>query len=488
MPTLDNFTLLLCVGGALLLLIVLLIVLLVLSQRRNAEISVRLRDVDDHLEDGMRELDHQLEQNGLSQSEATYRAMQGVNDSLLSTLTGISQQQSVQLNTMQKQTYESGQAQEIRQHRMHQMTEESLAKFEQRIQSVEGLLNQKLQQNEDRLEKMRGTLEQGMTRMQTENAQKLDEMRKTVDEKLHETLDKRLNESFAQVSQRLEQVYKSLGEVHTLAGGVDDLKRVLSNVKTRGTWGEVQLGNLLSQVFTANQYVQNAAVRPNTAERVEYAVCLPGKDPQTDTPVYLPIDSKFPQEAYTRLADASQLGDAAAVEAAQKELLASIRIEAKRISGKYIEPPYTTDFAVMFLPLEGLYAEIMRHADVAEQIQREQRVVMAGPSTLLALLNSLQMGFRTLAIQQRSAEVWKLLGAVKTDFGNFATVLQKTQEKLQQATDSIDTAFVRTRSIERKLRRVESLDSGEATALLADDPAALPQGDAMEDDAPEGDA
>lgn len=480
MPFLDNATLLLCIGGGLLLLIVLLVVLLVASQRRNGEISVRLRDVDDHLEDGMRELDHQLTQNGLTQREELYRAMQGMNDSLLSTLTGASQQQTAQLGTIQKQAYESSQAQEIRQHRMHQMTEDSLAKFETRIQTVETLLDQKLQQNENRLEKMRLTLEGGIARMQTENAQKLDEMRKTVDEKLHETLDKRLNDSFAQVSQRLEQVYKSLGEVHNLATGVDDLKRVLSNVKTRGTWGEVQLGNLLSQVLTENQYVQNAAVRPNTAERVEYAVCLPGKDPQADTPVYLPIDSKFPQEDYVRLAEASQAGDAAAVEAAQRALLGAIRTEAKRISGKYIEPPYTTDFAVMFLPLEGLYAEIMRHADLAEQIQREQRVVMAGPSTLLALLNSLQMGFRTLAIQQRSAEVWKLLGAVKTDFGNFATVLQKTQEKLQQATDSIDTAFVRTRSIERKLRRVEQLDEREASALLADDPVALPQAGAGE--------
>ena len=469
MPLLDNTTLLLCVGGALLLLIVLLIVLLVISQRRNAEISLHLRDVSNHLEDGMRALENELSQGGLAQREGLYRTMQEVSDSLLGTLNNASQQQATQLRAFQQQAFESGQSQEIRQHRLHQLTEDSLTKFEGRIQAVETLLDQKLQQNENRLEKMRLTLEDGMTRMQTENAKKLDEMRKTVDEKLHETLDKRLNDSFAQVSQRLEQVYKSLGEVHTLAGGVDDLKRVLSNVKTRGTWGEVQLGNLLAQVFTSNQYVQNAAMRPGATERVEYAVCLPGKDPQTDTPVFLPIDSKFPQEAYTRLADASQAGDATAVEEAQKALLAAIRIEAKRISSKYIEPPYTTDFAVMFLPLEGLYAEIMRHADIAEQIQREQRVVMAGPSTLLALLNSLQMGFRTLAIEQRSAEVWKLLGAVKTDFGNFATVLQKTQEKLRQATDSIDTAFVRTRSIERKLRRVEQLDDQQAEALLAED-------------------
>jgi DNA recombination protein RmuC len=240
---------------------------------------------------------------------------------------------------------------------------------------------------------------------------------------------------------------------------------MLSNVKARGIWGEMQLGSLLAQALTGSQYAQNVAVKPGSEERVEFAVCLPGKDPQVDAPVYLPLDSKFPQEDYARLAEASQQGDAQGTDAAQKALLSSVRVQAKRISGKYIAPPHTTDFAVMFLPMEGLYAEVMRHGDVVEQIQREQRVVLAGPSTLLALLNSLQMGFRTLAIQQRSAEVWQLLGAVKTDFGSFAQVLQKTQEKLQQASDSIDTAFARTRSIERKLRQVEALDGQEAAEL-----------------------
>jgi DNA recombination protein RmuC len=231
---------------------------------------------------------------------------------------------------------------------------------------------------------------------------------------------------------------------------------MLGNVKTRGVWGEMQLGALLEQALTSSQYRCNIEVVPGTGERVEYAVCLPGKEGQGQ--LYLPIDSKFPQEDYARLTEAAELGDAAATEAARKGLMNAVRTEAKRI-GKYIAPPHTTDFAVMFLPLEGLYAEVMRHADVVEVLQRQQRILIAGPSTLLALLNSLQMGFRTLAIEQRSAEVWELLGTVKTEFGVFAQLLLKTQEKLQQATDSIDTAFVRTRKIEKQLKNVEALKS-----------------------------
>ena len=285
-----------------------------------------------------------------------------------------------------------------------------------------------------------------------------------MDEKLNETLEKRLSSSFSQVSERLEQVYRSLGEVHSLAAGVGDLKRMLSNVKTRGVWGEIQLGALLEQALTNSQYDTNVAVVPGSSERVEFAVRLPGRD-GNERPVYLPLDSKFPQEDYTRLAVAAGQGSPDEVENAQKALLAAIRTEAKRI-GKYIAPPYTTDFAVMFLPLEGLYAEVVKHSDVVETLQREQRVLIAGPSTLLALLNSLQMGFRTLAIEQRSAEVWKLLGAVKGDFGSFAALLHKTQEKLQQATDSIDSAFVKTRAIEKRLRGVEALEQEEAKKLL----------------------
>ena len=326
-------------------------------------------------------------------------------------------------------------------------------------------LNSLLERNDARMESLRRTLDEGVQRLANENRRQLEEMRQTVDEKLHSTLEKRLNDSFAQVSQRLEQVYKSLGEMHTLASGVGDLKRMLGNVKTRGVWGEMQLGALLEQALTSSQYARNVAVVPGSQERVEFAVILPGKE---DRPVYLPIDSKFPQEDYARLTEAADAGDGEACEAARRALMNAVRTEGKRI-GKYIVPPYTTDFAVMFLPLEGLYAEVMRNAEVVETLQREQRILVAGPSTLLALLNSLQMGFRTLAIEQRSAEVWKLLGAVKTDFGNFAKVLEHTQEKLRQASDSIDSAFVRTRSIEKRLRSVEALEESEAGKYLPPD-------------------
>ncbi len=302
-------------------------------------------------------------------------------------------------------------------------------------------LNRSLTQVDTRLEQMR-----------QQNDRQLTEMRKTVDEKLTETLDRRLTESFAQVSQRLEQVYKGLGEMQTLAAGVGDLKKVLTNVKTRGIWGEMQLGTLLSQILSPEQYEANVAVIPGSSERVEYAVKLPGKG---DAVVYLAIDSKFPQEDYMRLVDASKAGNAAATEEARKALQQALKTEAKRIAGKYVKPPHTTDFAIMFLPVEGLYAEAVQSPELMESLQREQRVLVAGPSTFAALLNALQMGFRTLAIEKRSGEVWKLLRAVKQDFGLFADTLEKTQQRLRQASESIDSAFVRTRSIERRLGSME---------------------------------
>lgn len=372
-----------------------------------------------------------------------------LNENLISTFGEISRSQAEQINAVIRQSYDSAQALEQRQH------------------ALQRIIHDNLQSNEMRMDALRKTLDENLRIMREENAQKLSEMRATVDEKLNETLEKRLSSSFSQVSERLEQVYKSLGEVHSLASGVGDLKRMLSNVKTRGVWGEIQLAALLEQVLTENQYDQNVAVVPGSSERVEFAVRLPGRE-HHGRPVYLPIDSKFPQEDYARLAEASQTGKQEAVEAAQKALSNAIKTECKRIT-KYIAPPYTTDFAIMFLPLEGLYAEVVRHTDIVETLQRDYRVLISGPSTLLALLNSLQMGFRTLAIEQRSAEVWKLLGAVKSDFGSFATLLQKTQEKLQQATDSIDSAFVKTRSIEKRLRNVESIDASEAQKLLTDE-------------------
>ncbi|BCJ86754.1 DNA recombination protein RmuC [Effusibacillus dendaii] len=328
-------------------------------------------------------------------------------------------------------------------------------------------LNELTQMNERKLESIRGTVEQKLAALQEDNSKKLEQMRVTVDEKLHATLEQRLGESFKLVSERLEQVHNGLGEMKNLASGVGDLKKVLSNVKTRGILGEIQLENLLEQILTVEQYEKNVATRPNSGDRVEFAVKLPGPDGDRSQ-VWLPIDSKFPLEDYQRLLDAQEEGNLQALNDAAKQLEARIRLEAKSIREKYIEPPHTTDFAIMFLPIEGLFAEVLRKSGLWESLQKEYRVVITGPTTLTALLNSLQMGFRTLAIQKRSGEVWQLLGAVKTEFGKFGDVLEKTQKKLQEASKTIDTAAVRTRAIERKLRTVEELPTAEATRLLPD--------------------
>lgn len=334
---------------------------------------------------------------------------------------------------------------------------------DQRLHRVSAALDEKLTANETRMENMRATLSQSVSKMQEENAKKLEEMRQTVDEKLHATLDKRLGESFSLVNERLEQVYKGLGEMQSLASGVGDLKKVLTNVKTRGVWGEMQLGVLLSQVLSPSQYEENVAVVPGSAQRVEFAVKLPGQGEHT---VYLPIDSKFPIEDYERLLAAYDIGDPAVISAASSALQTALKIEAKRIAGKYIEPPHTTDFAIMFLPIEGLYAEALRAPGLTEELQEKQRIVVAGPTTLNALLTSLQVGFRTLAIEQRTGEVWQLLSAVKTEFGKFSVLLDSTQKKLHAAAESIESASRKTRTIERKLRQVEAIDPGEAVRML----------------------
>ena len=313
---------------------------------------------------------------------------------------------------------------------------------------------------------MRLTVETRLGAIQTENAAKLEEMRKTVDEKLHATLEQRLGESFKLVSERLEQVHRGLGEMETLAAGVGDLKKVLTNVKTRGTWGEVQLANLLEQVLTAEQYAENVATRPKSADRVEFAIRLPGRE--GGQPVWLPIDAKFPVEDYQKLVEAQERADVVAVEAAAKALETRLKDEAKTIREKYIEPPHTTDFAILYLPTEGLYAEALRRPGLVEALQRDQRVSIAGPTTLAAMLNSLQMGFRTLAIEKRSSEVWAVLGAIKTEFGKFGEALAHTKKKLQEASNSIDKAEVRTRAVEKKLKNVEALPAPEAVALLGD--------------------
>ena len=310
--------------------------------------------------------------------------------------------------------------------------------------------------------------EEKINDLRLENERQLSEMRKTVDERLSESLDKKLDQSFAQVSERLESVYKGLGEMHTLASGVGDLKKVLTNVKTRGIWGEMQLGNLIRQTLAPGQYEENVAVVPGSSERVEFAVCLPDRSGGT---VYLPVDSKFPQEDYIRLSDATRDGDAAGAEAARKALMQRLKSEAKKIAEKYISPPYTTDFAIMFLPVEGLYAEALQAPELVESLQREYRIVIAGPGTFSAMLNALQMGFRTLAIEKRSGEVWLLLGEIKKDFSRFAEVLENTRRRLDQAGESIDSAVTRSRTIQRKLSALETdpaLDIPDETHKMED--------------------
>jgi len=320
--------------------------------------------------------------------------------------------------------------------------------------------------NARRFEELRGVVDQKLKELREENGQKLDQMRQTVDEKLEGTLEKRLGESFKLVSDRLEQVHKGLGEMQTLASGVGDLKRVLSNVKARGTWAEVQLGALLEQTLALDQYAKNVATKPDSNERVEFAIKLPGRDANMETPVWLPLDAKCPQEDYLRLMEASERGDPDGVREAAKQLEQRVRGCAKDIHDKYLAPPHTTDFGILFLPTEGLYAEVLRCPGLTETLQRECRVIVAGPTTLLAILNSLQMGFRTLAIEKRSSEVWAVLGAVKTEFGKFGTVFKKVKKKLSEATKTVDAAAVRTRAMERRLRTVDELPAPMAADLL----------------------
>ena len=303
---------------------------------------------------------------------------------------------------------------------------------------------------------MRSLLDDRLRDVQQDGARQLEQIRATVDEKLQENLDRRFNDSFKTVSDRLEQVHRGLGEMQTLAAGVGDLKKVLSNVRTRGTWGEVQLGALLEQVLAPEQFERNVATR-GTNERVEFAIKLPGHSGDGLTPVWLPIDAKFPADAYQRLVEALETGAPDAIESASRSLETAIKLNAKSIREKYVEPPATTDFAIMFLPTEGLYSEVLRRPGLAEWLQSEQRVVVAGPMTLAALLNSLQMGFRTLAIQQRSGEVWKVLGEAKTEFARYGQALDKVKKKIEEAAVAIDEAQVRTRAVNRRLRDVEEI-------------------------------
>ena len=425
---------------------ILLLLQIVLLWRNRGEVTERLSREIRAQQDGLAHLEGELRQElALNRQEAAQQA-RGDREEQTQALGRLAQSLSAQVG------------------QLGQLQGGQLEAFAQQLSRL-------TQSNDQRFEQLRQSVETRLAAIQADNAGKLEAMRKTVDEKLHATLEQRLGESFRLVSDRLEQVHKGLGEMQTLAAGVGDLKKVLTNVKTRGAWGEVQLEALLEQVLAAGQFEKNVMTRPGSGERVEFAIRLPGRAPAAGgeaAPVWLPIDAKFPVEDYQRLVDAQERADVAAVEQAAKALETRLRDEARKIRDKYVEPPHTTDFALLYLPTEGLYAEALRRPGLAETLQREFRISLAGPTTLTALLNSLQMGFRTLAIEKRSSEVWAVLGAVKTEFGKFGEVLEATQRKLEQATRSIESAGVRTRQIERKLRGVEALSAPEAQQRLGD--------------------
>ena len=349
-----------------------------------------------------------------------------------------------------------------------------LAHFTQGLQSQlaanAGVQNDRLAtltaSNEQRLEAVRASVEQRLEALRSDNAQKLEQMRSTVDERLQATLEQRLGESFKLVSDRLDQVHKGLGEMHTLAAGVGDLKRVLVNVKSRGGWGEVQLGALLDEMLAPGQYSRNVATRPGEDSRVEYAIRFPGRG-EDGVPCWLPIDAKFPLEDYQRLQEAIERADVAAVESSRKALEDFFKAEARKIRDKYVEPPHTTDFAILFIPTEGLYAEALSRPGLADGLQRDFRVMLAGPANLMAFLNSLQLGFRTLAIEQRSTEVWRVLGAVKSEFGKFGDLLAKTKERLDAVGKTLDEAGRKSTTIAKRLRDVEALPQLEAERVLS---------------------
>lgn len=364
---------------------------------------------------------------------------------------------------------------EKNQERMERIIREEIARNRE---EAAGQAHRSREELSNSLELLRHAVERGLKEMQADNAQKLEQMRSTVAEKLEGTLEKRLGESFRQVSERLEMVHQGLGDMRNLAAGVGDLKRVLTNVKTRGGWGEVQLGMLLEDILAPEQFARNVQTRDNSQEVVEFAVRLPGQSEGGKESVWLPIDAKFPLEDYQRLAEAQEKADLEAVDKAAKMLETSIKSCARDISTKYLNPPLTTDFAIMYLPTEGLYAEVARRPALAEILRRDYRVIVAGPSTFAALLNSLQMGFRTLAIQKRSSEIWTLLGTVKAEFGKFGAALEGVQKKLEQAQNSMADAARKSRAIERKLRDIEELPAEEAQPF--------PPGSLPEDDCPAG--
>jgi DNA recombination protein RmuC len=465
----------------LLLAAVVLLQIVALLRARGADVAPQLDRLQDALQHHQQQTSERVERELRSQvqttAQSTRQELTGnfaqFQQALAAQLTSVATIQNSQIDSFAQQLAKLNEAnaQQLESMRQAIALQAQAGREEQAValkrfgDTLNQTLNTLTESNAQRMAEVRATLEAKIRDLQTDNGARLEEMRKTVDEKLHATLEQRLGESFKLVSDRLEKVHQGLGEMQQLAIGVGDLKRVLTNVKTRGTWGEVQLEMLLEQMLTPDQYAKNVETIPGTGERVEFAIKLPGKDDGL-VPVWMPIDAKFPKEQYERLIEAADRADADGVAAAGRELERAVRIEAKTIAEKYLSPPLTTDFAIMFLPTEGLYAEVMRRPGLADELQRACRISIAGPSTLSALLNSLQMGFRTLALEKRSSEVWQVLGAVKTEFGKFGDVLAATRNTLERAAKNIEHAETRSRQMARKLKSVEALPAESAQRLL----------------------
>ena len=445
--------------------IVVLLALAWLKRSLDAAVAGRIaeseRGREAHSERLERELRAAIDSSSSRVRMETGQRLTEMQTALVSQVTGLANVQTTHLAGFGQQMAHAAEVAETSARAQREEGSAQVARLAQQLQQQVAELAHTVRLN---LGDVRTTLEARLQSLQQGNEAKLEQMRATVEEKLQSTLEARLGESFKLVSERLEQVHRGLGEMQALATGVGDLKRVLTNVKTRGTFGEVQLAALLEQVLTPEQYATNIATRPGSNDRVEFAIRLPGRE--DGTPVWLPIDAKFPSEDYERLLAANDAVDAAAIEAAGRALEARIRTEAKTLREKYVEPPHTTDFGILFLPTEGLFAEVLRRPGLSEALNRDLRVVIAGPTTLFAMLNSLQMGFRTLALEQRSAEVWQVLGAVKTEFGKFGDVLATLKKQLATASNTIEQAETRTRQMDRRLKSVEALPAEQAARLL----------------------
>lgn len=461
-----------------LLLVVLMLVALSLLHRRTRQAEQSVREMTREIAQQLATADARTRESREQAQREANEAMQAVNDSVVRMMGEMTRTQQGQMDSLGGQMRAAGRQEEERMERIRQTMDRRLSAYEERLSGVSRMLDDKLSGNEARMERMRETLEGGLTRMNEDNRRELEQMRLTVDEKLSATVDQRLEASFAQVTRRLEQVTSSLSAMQSLAGSVDELSRTLGGAQPLGVWGEMQLGALLAQMLAPDQYAQHAPVRPGGESVADYVVVMPGQG--HGHTVYLPIDASLPMREYTELRAALESGTREEVDGARGLLESAVRMHARRMSEKLIAPPYTTDYAVLFLQNEGLYAEVLRIAGLAERIQSESRMVIAGPTTLAALLQSLQMGFRSLAIEQRTEEIMALLGAVRADFSGFAGLLSRTQKRLRQASETIETAQRHSESIARRLSDVSELPGEQAKALTDAD--SVQDADPFDDD------